>query len=456
MKPSRQTPISLALLPTKVAHVHKFLFVWIRIFGRHIQSELGKTWTKHCRTQVIGTETTEPHNLWQNPGEIRIGYLSDMVRNVMQEFGVPLSRHHWAQKWCCDVHNIVANRKWDWRSAKEQTGHTPDISMFRFHLWEPIWYYEPGTKQTENSLKKARWLGSAHLAGDAMTYFIETEKETNSSRNMILVRSIIQTRRKNIGTKEEYVNDNPMLADFFLSDPELEINKDDEIFSEDTAQELPLEPENHDKPTSVDSTTTAGLRESDDLPEALPPGEADNDPPMSQYEMEKMYDQYEMEEDVNYKFDRILDHEFKDGVLLLKTRYCDDDIGEHDLTVPFPILKRDVPLELARFIRDKVVEDKRGGHYNLWAKSTLKAHARGIRRLYRSYNVDSMYRSYRTRRAKANRMPKNARNAQAANDNNKIKMGIKIPRNTKETLFFDKLNKNTLWADAIFKEMCGL
>ena len=140
------------------------------------QSELGKTWTKHCRTHVIASETTEPHHPWQNPAEKTIGYLSVMVKCVMREFKVPLSRHHWAQKWCCDVHNISANRKLDWRSAKEQkTGYTPDISMFRFHLWEPIWYYEPKTKQPNNSLKKGRWLGFAHSSGDAMTYFIETE-----------------------------------------------------------------------------------------------------------------------------------------------------------------------------------------------------------------------------------------------------------------------------------------
>jgi hypothetical protein len=29
------------------------------------QSELGQTWTKHCRTHVIGTETTEPHHPWR-------------------------------------------------------------------------------------------------------------------------------------------------------------------------------------------------------------------------------------------------------------------------------------------------------------------------------------------------------------------------------------------------------
>jgi hypothetical protein len=35
-------------------------------------------------------------------------------------------------------------------------------------------------------------------------------------------------------------------------------------------------------------------------------------------------------------------------------------------------------------------------------------------------------------------------------------MGIEVPRNTREALFFDKQNKNTLWADAIFKERSGL
>jgi hypothetical protein len=132
----------------------------------------------------------------------------------------------------------------------------------------------------------------------------------------------------------------------------------------------------------------------------LPPGEADNELPLTPEEREKLYDQCEMEDDANYHFDRILDYEFKDGVLLFKARYMDDDIGEHTLTVPFPIFKRDVPLEVAHFMCDNVVEDKRGGYYNTWAKHTLKAHARDIHRLYCTYNVNELYRVYKTRRGK--------------------------------------------------------
>jgi hypothetical protein len=53
-------------------------------------------------------------------------------------------------------------------------------------------------------------------------------------------------------------------------------------------------------------------------------------------------------------------------------------------------------------------------------------------------------------------MSKNARSVQATKNKNKVEMEIEIPHGTKEVLFFDKLNKNTLWANVIFKQMCGL
>ena len=53
------------------------------------QSELGATWTDHCRTYCIDQQTTEPHSPWQNPGEPRIGNLNNMVSIVMKSFSVP-------------------------------------------------------------------------------------------------------------------------------------------------------------------------------------------------------------------------------------------------------------------------------------------------------------------------------------------------------------------------------
>jgi hypothetical protein len=49
-----------------------------------------------------------------------IGYLSNMVEVVMHKLGaVPLLHQHWAQKWCCDVHDITANCKLDWHCLKK-------------------------------------------------------------------------------------------------------------------------------------------------------------------------------------------------------------------------------------------------------------------------------------------------------------------------------------------------
>jgi hypothetical protein len=84
------------------------------------QRELGSTWTKVLSDVCTSSETTEPNQQWQNPAERKIGALVSMVRNVMRAFNAPLSRHDYAQKWCCEVLNVVANRKVGWRTPLEQ------------------------------------------------------------------------------------------------------------------------------------------------------------------------------------------------------------------------------------------------------------------------------------------------------------------------------------------------
>src|SRR5688572_11166967 len=150
------------------------------------QCKTGTTWTKHCRDACIKTKTTEPKSPWQNHAEKQIGTLRSMVRNVMRTFKVPLKKHDWVQKWVCNVHNILASRQLGWRTPLEKSEqHLQDISCFRFHIWEPIWYYKP-TKQPHNNLKKGRWLGFASSAGDAFTYYIQTKKDPGERRDVIL------------------------------------------------------------------------------------------------------------------------------------------------------------------------------------------------------------------------------------------------------------------------------
>jgi hypothetical protein len=55
-----------------------------------------------------------------------------------------------------------------------------------------------------------------------------------------------------------------------------------------------------------------------------------------------------MDDDNDYEINKIVDHVFKDGILILKVRYQGETMGEHILEVPFAVLKKDVSLELEK------------------------------------------------------------------------------------------------------------
>eukprot|EP00957_Ditylum_brightwellii_P159480 12139903-Ditylum_brightwellii.AAC.1 len=155
-----------------------------------------------------------------------------MVKNVMRKFNVLLKEHDWVQKWCVDVHNTASSRKLDWKSSLDvAVGHTQDITGFRFHMWEPIWYYKK-YKAPEDPWKKAKWMGFAHNAGDAITYYIKTEE----SPFKYLIRSVICKRQRHVGAEREHVNEDSSLQ------PELReiesdfLNKNDEVILDDTTR----------------------------------------------------------------------------------------------------------------------------------------------------------------------------------------------------------------------------
>jgi hypothetical protein len=128
-----------------------------------------------------------------------------------------------------------------------------------------------------------------------------------------------------------------------------------------------------------------------------------------------------MEDDVNHHFDCILDYGFKDGILLFKAQSMDNDIGKHTLTVPFPILKQDVQLEVAHFICDNMLKTREvliiTHGQNTHFKSTCKRH------MYTGYNAHTMWTHYTVftkqegqRQIKSQRMPE-----QKFRQNTKIK-----------------------------------
>ena len=53
-----------------------------------------------------------------------------------------------------------------------------------------------------------------------MTYYIQTEKP--KGKNVVLIRSVVRTRRKDIGTKDEGISDDPTVILFKLTPGERE------------------------------------------------------------------------------------------------------------------------------------------------------------------------------------------------------------------------------------------
>jgi len=71
-----------------------------------------------------------------------------MVKANIRAFKVPLPKHDWVQRWCVACHNVLSSRKLDWETPLSiSTGTATNISKFRYHVWEPIWYYVYKTAQ---------------------------------------------------------------------------------------------------------------------------------------------------------------------------------------------------------------------------------------------------------------------------------------------------------------------
>ena len=170
-----------------------------RIKTDNAKSEIGSKWVDWCCKYCVHQSYTKPKSPWQNYAEQGIGDLGRMVARCMRAFQAPLSRHGWCQLWCKDVHNHLASRKLDWQTPTERLiGNIPNISVFRFHFWQLVEFYDHDVKQPGDGWLPGRFLGIAWDSGDSMTYYIKTEKPPRSGRNTILIRSTVRPRQTNL------------------------------------------------------------------------------------------------------------------------------------------------------------------------------------------------------------------------------------------------------------------
>ena len=408
-------------------------------------TEVGSQWTNWCRDHCIDTKYTEPYSPWQNIAEQGIGNLGTMVRRCMRMFNVPLSRHAWCQKWCADVRNILASRKLNWRTPTEiLTGNTPDISVFRFHFWEHVEYFDPSMKQPHDVWLPGRFMGIAWDSGDSMTFYIEPIR-SGPGRRQIITRSTVRSLAppsisiSNVDSGEldsnSHLDSNDIDGDTTPLSIQQESNMD---MSDDTDQPVQSDqsPDFHTLDEIDDATTSKNSTE----------------PLLSEEDDALLHEQLTTiaeatEED--YEFNVILSHKWTDGILVFNVELQ----SGKTVDIPFHLMKKDRPMETARYINIHVIEESRHGMHTSWAKKILKQANRSIRRMSYHYNVDRIMRIRKYQEIFNRRL---SRNKQMEKRRNRIKFGIRVPNSVREALIFDRENKNNLWAEAIKKEMGAL
>jgi hypothetical protein len=102
-----------------------------------------KSTTLLKRKYIVCFHHSEPDRQHQNPAEQYIQEVKKRAEKLLSVFG----GHECLEYLMCnhipDVMNIVMKKSSNWKSPIEKlTGKTPDISNFRFHWWEPIWFLD--------------------------------------------------------------------------------------------------------------------------------------------------------------------------------------------------------------------------------------------------------------------------------------------------------------------------
>ena len=317
-------------------------------------------------------------------------------------------------------------------------------------------------KFPENKEKPGRWLGIDWKHGDHLTYKILPDNP-EKDEPYILTRSVIEPDdEKNIRCNTERTigwknyrkrttkgykgkRRSPRLAKLKKTEEGIsDSESDDESDDEDKIEEIPSkklrrspfeDDENFmDKYSHIDK----------DLKDSTIDIEEENeDIPMigkAAAHIEKLKDavmnaNLDEEDDQLFKVEKIIDHKLNEkNKPILYIQW--DKNGTDFSWESFSDIKADEPLMVAEYIvKNDVRRDKRFQH--TWA-----------RRLF--YKIKLLYKSmiYNDRIT--------VRNVKASHVDKNVMYGIRIPRNAKEAIQFDKENGNTFWQNAIQNGICNM
>ena len=187
------------MLYEEESHSHKAYQDFIRNIGAPVtllrenaKTLIGKKWTKTSRDNITKQRQIAPHNQQQNQSEGRLGKVKTRTLLLMCKPTAPLTFWCYCLQFVVDYMNHSSVKSLDWKTPVEKLqGKTPDISMFRFGFWAPVWYYETTAKFLAPNYLPARHLEIASKDGDYFTYKVWNLPDNKWEDGCELVRDIV-------------------------------------------------------------------------------------------------------------------------------------------------------------------------------------------------------------------------------------------------------------------------
>ncbi|EEC44126.1 predicted protein [Phaeodactylum tricornutum CCAP 1055/1] len=145
-------------------------------------------WKKITSGHWIKVTVTEPYSPWQNRCEHEFGAVRIQTRLVMETTQCPEQLWDYAITYVVIVRNNTARKALNWQTPLTvMTGDTSDISeLLDFEFYEPVQYFDnPEIKFPQAKAKVGRWLGIATNVGQAMCYYVLTDKGTVIARSTV-------------------------------------------------------------------------------------------------------------------------------------------------------------------------------------------------------------------------------------------------------------------------------
>ncbi len=130
-----------------------------------------KRWMDYLSIISVRSEYTEAHHPNENLAEHQDGALKAAAIHLLTITGCPLQFWSFALEYVCLLRTVLARRSLEWSTPHERHwGEFPDISMFRFDFWQPVWYNQPRQSFPRTKMLKGRFLGIAQSIGHAFCF----------------------------------------------------------------------------------------------------------------------------------------------------------------------------------------------------------------------------------------------------------------------------------------------